>query len=53
MQLSAYTRALLDDIERRIDPEIEEDYYNFLIRIGYAEDPNYVSKLKWIEKSLC
>lgn len=31
----------------------EEDYYNFLIRIGYAEDPNYVSKLKWIEKSLC
>jgi len=26
MQLSAYTRALLDDIERRIDPETEEDF---------------------------
>lgn len=25
MQLSSYTRALLDDIERRIDPETEED----------------------------
>ena len=25
MQLSTYTRALLDDIERRIDPETEED----------------------------
>ncbi len=26
MQLSDYTRALLDDIERRIDPETEEDF---------------------------
>lgn len=26
MQLSSYTRALLDDIERRIDPETEEDF---------------------------
>ncbi|MBR6791385.1 MAG: hypothetical protein IKM31_11035 [Oscillospiraceae bacterium] len=25
MQLSSYTRALLDDIERRIDPDTEED----------------------------
>ena len=31
----------------------EEDYYSFLVRISYAEDSNYVSKLKWIEKSLC
>jgi hypothetical protein len=31
----------------------EEDYYNFLNRIGYAEDSSYVSKLKWIKKSLC
>lgn len=27
MKLSAYTTALLEDIERRIDPETEEDYY--------------------------
>ena len=26
MELSSYTLALLDDIERRIDPETEEDY---------------------------
>lgn len=26
MQLSDYTLALLDDIERRIDPEVEEDF---------------------------
>lgn len=25
-----------------------EDYYKFLQRIGYAEDPNYISKLKGI-----
>jgi hypothetical protein len=28
MKLSDYTLALLDDIERRIDPETEEDYCN-------------------------
>ena len=27
MNLSEYTTALLDDIERRIDPEVEDDYY--------------------------
>lgn len=27
MKLSEYTLSLLDDIERRIDPETEEDYY--------------------------
>ena len=26
MELSAYTRALLDDIEKRISPEVEDDY---------------------------
>lgn len=26
MQLSAYTRSLLDDIERRISPEVEDDF---------------------------
>lgn len=29
-----------------------EDYYQFLKRIGYAEDPNYTAKVKRIEKSL-
>lgn len=27
-----------------------EDYYKFLQRIGYAEDPNYISKLKKVVK---
>lgn len=29
-----------------------EDYYEFLIRISYASDPNYVSKVKQIENNL-
>jgi flagellum-specific peptidoglycan hydrolase FlgJ len=28
----------------------EEDYYFFLSRIGYAEDPDYISKLKWVKQ---
>ena len=28
-----------------------EDYYTFLERIGYAEDPNYINKLKQIVKN--
>ena len=24
----------------------DEDYYDFLVRVGYSEDPNYVNKLK-------
>lgn len=28
----------------------EDDYFQFLKRIGYAEDPNYINKLKWIMK---
>lgn len=31
----------------------EEDYYFFLSRIGYAEDPEYISKLKWVKQTLC
>lgn len=27
-----------------------EDYYSFIQRIGYAEDPNYISKVKGIVK---
>jgi hypothetical protein len=29
-----------------------EDHYDFLTRIGYAEDPDYISKLKIIEKQI-
>lgn len=29
-----------------------ENHYDFLCRIGYAEDPDYVSKLKIIEKRI-
>lgn len=29
-----------------------EDYYDFLIRIGYASDPAYIDKVKQIENSL-
>lgn len=29
-----------------------EDYYNFLSRIGYAEDPLYINKLKVIVKGI-
>ena len=28
----------------------EEDYYSFLVRISYAEDPDYISKLKWVKQ---
>ena len=36
-------------IQRRYKPP--EDYYKFLQRIGYAEDPNYISKLKKVVKN--
>ena len=29
-----------------------EDYYDFLLRIGYAEDPKYISKIKEMENNL-
>ena len=29
-----------------------EDYYQFLDRIGYAENPNYIKQVKQIENSL-
>ena len=29
-----------------------EDYYTFLIRIGYASDPIYITKVKQIERKL-
>lgn len=30
----------------------EEDYYDFLARIGYAEDPAYIEKVKKIEQKI-
>lgn len=30
----------------------EEDYYSFLVRISYAEDSNYIKKIKNIAKTL-
>lgn len=29
------------------------DYYMWLQTIGYAEDPDYISKLKWVKQTLC
>lgn len=40
--------AYKDFIQRRYKPP--EDYYKFLQRIGYAEDSNYISKLKEVVK---
>lgn len=39
----------VDDYERLISSRYKGGcYYTFLKRIGYAEDPNYISKLKMI-----
>lgn len=39
----------VDDYERLISSRYKGGcYYTFLERIGYAEDPNYISKLKMI-----
>lgn len=40
--------AYKDFIQYRYKPP--EDYYKFLQRIGYAEDSNYISKLKKVVK---
>ena len=40
--------AYKDWIQYRYKPP--NDYYEFLQRIGYAEDPNYITKLKQIVK---
>ena len=40
--------AYLNYIQYRYKPP--DDYYQFLIKIGYAEDPQYVEKLKNIVK---
>lgn len=38
--------AYLDYVQYRYKPP--NDYYKFLSDIGYAEDPNYINKLKGI-----
>lgn len=38
--------AYLDYVQYRYKPP--NDYYKFLLDIGYAKDPNYISKLKVI-----
>lgn len=42
--------AYKDYIQRRYKPP--GDYYKFLERIGYAEDPNYTQKIKRIVKNI-
>lgn len=42
--------AYADFIQRKYDPP--EDYYQFLSRIGYAEDLNYINKVKEIVKTI-
>jgi flagellum-specific peptidoglycan hydrolase FlgJ len=34
---------------RHFDDECCDDYYDFLVRRGYAEDPKYIDKLKSIK----
>ncbi len=41
-------KAYADFIQYRYKPP--DDYYKFLSNIGYAEDPNYINKLKQIIK---
>ena len=38
--------AYLDHVQYRYKPP--DDYYKFLLDIGYAEDPDYINKLKGI-----
>lgn len=41
----------ISDYKKRISSRLKggENYYQFLVRIGYAEDPSYTNKLKqWI-----
>ena len=39
-----------DNIQKRL--KRNEDYYNFLKRIGYAEDEDYLNKVKALTDSL-
>jgi hypothetical protein len=37
-----------ESIQRESRMRTNEDYFDYLVRIGYAEDPDYISKLKFI-----
>jgi len=39
-------------IQYRYDETLYESYYSFLEKINYAVDPNYITKLKQIVKTL-
>ncbi len=42
MNLSQYTISLLEDIERRIDPETEDDYFSQWMEFWYGNHPEVV-----------
>ena len=52
MKLSDYTLSLLEDIERRIDPDTEDDYYNQWKRFwnGELTDPVFVQQRKTLSQ---
>ena len=39
-----------ESIQRESRMRTNEDYFDYLVRIGYAEDPLYIDKLKRIIK---
>jgi len=42
----------LRGIQYRYNTNIHKNYYEFLTNIGYAEDPDYINKLKLIVKNI-
>ena len=48
MKLSDYTLSLLNDIENRIDPETEEDFFAQWLRFwnGEVEEPFFIPNRK-------
>lgn len=52
MNLSEYTRSLLEDIENRIDPETEDDYFNQWMEFwnGNVEKPVFTPRRKKVSK---
>jgi flagellum-specific peptidoglycan hydrolase FlgJ len=40
----------LRSIQSKYDKNKYKDYYDFLFKIGYASDPNYIKKLKKINR---
>lgn len=44
--------AYRDRVQYKYDSSKHDDYYAFLTDIGYAEDPDYIVKLKQVVKSV-